>query len=91
MELASRADQRVLRLFGHMERMDEYRMSSPYRSTGKTLVRLHGWREGGSLDLDSRGMTMDAGKDRKEWTAFLFYSTFSISYKILTIFCLLLL
>ena len=25
-ELASRADQRVLRWFGHMERMDEYRM-----------------------------------------------------------------
>ena len=27
MELASRADQRVLRWFGHMERMDEYRMA----------------------------------------------------------------
>ena len=26
MELASRADQRVLRWFGHVERMDEYRM-----------------------------------------------------------------
>ena len=26
-ELASRADQRVLRLFEHVERMDEYRMS----------------------------------------------------------------
>ena len=25
MELASRADQRVLRWFGHVERMDEYR------------------------------------------------------------------
>ena len=25
-ELASRADQRVLRSFGHVERMDEYRM-----------------------------------------------------------------
>ena len=27
MEIASRADQRVLRLFGHVERMDEYRMA----------------------------------------------------------------
>ena len=27
-ELASRADQRVLRWFGHVERMDEYRMAS---------------------------------------------------------------
>ena len=26
-ELASRADQRVLRWFGHAERMDEYRMA----------------------------------------------------------------
>ena len=26
-ELASRADQRVLRMFGHVERMDEYRMA----------------------------------------------------------------
>ena len=26
-ELASRADQRVLRWFGHVERMDEYRMT----------------------------------------------------------------
>ena len=26
-ELASRADQRVLRLFGHVERMDDYRMA----------------------------------------------------------------
>ena len=26
-ELASRADHRVLRWFGHMERMDEYRMA----------------------------------------------------------------
>ena len=26
-ELASRVDQRVLRWFGHMERMDEYRMA----------------------------------------------------------------
>ena len=26
-ELASRADQRVLRLFTHVERMDEYRMA----------------------------------------------------------------
>ena len=27
MELESRADQRVLRWFGHVERMDEYRMA----------------------------------------------------------------
>ena len=40
MELASRADQRVLRWFGHGERMDDYR-------TRETEVRLDGWCEGG--------------------------------------------
>ena len=29
-EVASRADQRVLRWFGHVERMDEYRMEDEY-------------------------------------------------------------
>ena len=33
-ELASRADQRVLRWFGHVERMDEYRMASGGRVRG---------------------------------------------------------
>ena len=38
-ELASRADQRVLRWFGHVERMDEYRMvlESGMVQTGKSL------------------------------------------------------
>ena len=31
-ELAIRADQRVLRWFGHVERMDEYRMASRVQS-----------------------------------------------------------
>ena len=54
-ELASRADQRVLRWFGHVERMDEYRMvqkgvdgGSKWRaSTRETEVGLHGWCEDG--------------------------------------------
>ena len=53
-ELASRADQGVLRWFGHVERMEEYRMArrvdgrSQWR-TGirETEVRLDGWCEGG--------------------------------------------
>ena len=52
-ELASRADQRVLRLFEHVERMDE-----PYFQTGvdggskwrtgtrETEVRMDGWMDG---------------------------------------------
>ena len=50
-ELASRADQRVLRWFGHVERMDEYRMArtvlmdevSGGRVRGRQEVRLDGW------------------------------------------------
>ena len=48
-ELASRAYQRVLRWFGHVERMDEYRMSRRVIRAGtrKTEVRLDGWCKGG--------------------------------------------
>ena len=54
-ELASRADQRVLRWFGHLERMDEYPMArrmlraevSGEQCTRETEVRLDGWCEVG--------------------------------------------
>ena len=52
-ELASRADQRVLRWFGHVERMDEFGQEcfdggSKWSSgTRETEVRLDGWCEGG--------------------------------------------
>ena len=54
-ELASRADQRVLRWFGHVERMDDYRLArrvlmaevSGGTGTRVTKVRLDGWCEGG--------------------------------------------
>ena len=44
MELASRADQRVLRWFGHVERMDEYRMAR-----GVLMAELSGGRVRGDL------------------------------------------
>ena len=74
MELASRADQRVLRWFGHVERMDDYRMSrrvlmaevSGIRVRGKRL----GWMDGVKVAL---GMTVEAAgqcaKDMKKWRA----------------------
>ena len=51
-ELASRADQRVLRWTGHVERMDEYRVARKVlmewrAGTRETEVRLDGWCEGG--------------------------------------------
>ena len=47
-ELARR-DQRVLRWFGHMERMDEYRMARRVWRAGsrESEVRLDGWCESG--------------------------------------------
>ena len=73
-ELASRADQRVLRWFGHVERMDEYRMA---RRVTETEVRRRrprlGWIDGVKVALGNRGMMVEAArqcaKDRKEWRA----------------------
>ena len=78
MELASRADQRVLRWFGHVERMDEYRMArrvlmaevSGRRVRGRPRL---GWIDGVKVALGNRGMTVEAArqcaKDRKAWRA----------------------
>ena len=75
-ELASRADQRVLRWFGHAERMNEYRMArrvlmaevSGGRVRGKPRL---GWLEGVKVALGNRGMMVEAARhcaeDRKEF------------------------
>ena len=48
-KFASREDQRVLRWFGHVERMDEYRMvrkrvdGGSKRRPGRGRPRLGGW------------------------------------------------
>ena len=75
-ELASRADQSVLRLFGHVERMDEYRIARKVLmaevSGGRVRGRPRlGWMDGVKVALGNRGMTVEAArqcaKDRKEW------------------------
>ena len=77
-ELASRADQRVLRWFGHLERMDEYRMVRRVLraevSGGRVRGRPRlGWMDGMKVALGNRGMTVEAArqcaKDRKAWRA----------------------
>ena len=74
-ELASRADQRVLRWFGHVERMDECRMTRRVLmaevSGGRVRGRPRlGWIDGVKVTLGNREMTMEAArqfaKDRKE-------------------------
>ena len=77
-ELASRADQRVLRWFGRMERMDEYRMArrvlmaevSGGRVRSRPRLGWMGWMESFH---SHRGMTVEAArqfaKDGKELRA----------------------
>ena len=77
-ELASRADQRALRWFGHVERMDEYRMARRVLmavvSGGRVRGRARlGWIDGVKVALGNRGMTVEAArqcaKERQEWRA----------------------
>ena len=78
MELAIRADQRVLRLFGHVERMDDYRVARRVLmaevSGGRVRGRPRlGWMDGVKVALGNRGTTVEAArqsaKDREEWRA----------------------
>ena len=77
-ELASGADQRVVRWFGHVERMDEYHMARRVlmAEVSGRWVRVRprlGWMDGVDVALGNRGMTVESerqcSKDRKEWRA----------------------
>ena len=77
-ELASRADQRVLRWFGHVERMDDYRMAKRVLMAEVSGGRVRGrprlnWMDGVKVAFGNRGMTVEAArqcaKDRKAWRA----------------------
>ena len=64
-ELASRADQRVLRCFGHMERMDEYRIFRRVLIAEVNGRRVRGrprlgWLDGVEMTLGNTGMTVEA-------------------------------
>ena len=74
-ESASRADQRVLRWFGQVKRIDEYRMTrlliadvSGGRERGRPRL---GWMDSVKVALGSRGMTSEStrqcSKDKKKW------------------------
>ena len=64
-ELASGANQRVLRWFGHVERMDVYglarRVLMAEVSGGQVRGRQKfGWMDGVKVALGNRGMTVEA-------------------------------
>ena len=65
MELASRTDQRVLRWFGHVERMDEYRMTRRVFMANVSGRRVRsrprlGWMDGMNMALGSRAISVEA-------------------------------
>ena len=65
-ELASRADKGILRWFGRLERMDEYRMARRVLMAEVSGGRLRGrprlgWMDGVKVALDNNGMTNDSG------------------------------
>ena len=77
-ELASTADQRVLRWYGHVERMEDHRMVRRVMiaevSGGRVRGRPRlGWMDGVKMALGKRGITVEAAsqcaKDQKEWRA----------------------
>ena len=77
-QLASRADQRILRWFGHVERIDDHRMARRVLMAAVSAGRVRGrprlgWMDGVKVALGNRGMTVEASrqcaKDRKAWRA----------------------
>ena len=69
-ELASRADQRALTWFGHVERMDDYRMARRVLMAEVSGARVRrrprlGWMDGVKLALGKREMTGGCAKMRE--------------------------
>ena len=66
-ELASRADQRTLRWFGHVERMDEYRTARRVLMAKVSGERVRwkprlGWIDDVKVALGNRGVTVEAAR-----------------------------
>ena len=68
-ELASRANQRVLRWFGHVERMDEYRMARRVLMAEVSGRRVRGRPRLGWMDGVMVEAARQCAKDRKKWRA----------------------
>ena len=70
-ELASRADQRVLRWFVHVKRMDEYHMARRVLMAEVSGARIRrrpslSWMDGVKMAYGNRGMTAEAAQQRLE-------------------------
>ena len=76
LELSNRAEQRGLRWFGHVERMEEGRMVKKILGSEVRGERTRGrpkyrWMDGIKKGLEARGLSVEQGRerarDRKEW------------------------
>jgi len=77
-EMTGRVDERVLRWFGHMERMDDARLTKKVMNSRMSGNRprgrpRYGWMDGVKRALSDRGMNVDdariCARDRHEWRA----------------------
>ena len=77
-DLADRAEQGVLKCYGHVERMEEECLVKGITRSDARSTRQRGrpcivWMDSLKRVLDSRGMSMEQGKvtvhDRNEWRA----------------------
>ena len=77
-DLSGRADKSVLRWFGHMERMEEVRLTKKVMNSTTSGNRARGrpryrWSDGIKKALNDRGMTVDearvCARERNEWRA----------------------
>ena len=57
-ELARKTDQRVVRWFGHVDRMNEYRMARRVLMAEVSGGHVRGWMDGVKVALGNRGMTV---------------------------------
>ena len=69
-ELANRADQRVLRWFGHVKRMDQYRMARRVLVAEVRGGRIRGrprlgWMDDVKVAMVNRGMTVEAARQQR--------------------------
>ena len=77
-DLSGTADKSVLRWFGHMERMEEVRLTKKVMNSRMSGNRARGrlwyrWSDGVKKALNDRGMTVDearvCARERNEWRA----------------------
>ena len=95
MKLTNWVDLRLFRWFGHVKRMDEYRMARRVLMAKQSGVRVQGrsrlgWMDYVKVALDSRGMPVEAvwqcPRDRKECRSLVHISMIEVHPAIIALF-----